>query len=448
MLKVLFLEDHPPLLDRIAYVLESIAGVEVSRASDRAQALSEIQSRSSNANGTFDLFIIDSHLTALNAMGDLQKAVGSGECIVCVDSLQNMPDTAGWNIIATLERPFAPRLLQLQVEQWSKGKQSLVADESATPFVRIGTKLLIDISPLLSDIYVKLSDTKYIKLFREGDVFDAQDLERYAEKKKIQFMYLRADQCQEFTQRYIQFIEKLIRDSKPLSLTEVSVMHRSIHETVQELVEKVGFNPDVQSLAKSQIQLTLKMMGRRPSLKAILKHLEEKSGLYSSDHSFLTGYLACAIASQLAYGSEITFNKLTLAAFMHDVTLKDESIVDCETIEDAKTRNPTESVLDTFSRHPFKVAEMIRQMSEIPADVDSIVAQHHELPDGSGFPRGLTAKQISPLAMIFMVAHAVAKDVLKEPTTFSLQHSLEQLALRFPQNSFKKILTAASDLVI
>jgi len=449
MLKVLLLEDDPQLLDRLAFVLESVREIEVVRASDRAQAMALLKAHYADIR----LIIIDYHHSALTSLNDLQKTAAGIDCILCVESLKNPPITAGWNVIATVERALAPRLLHLHVERW-KAKMppsdASSSEESIDPndYVRIKTKLLIDISPLLSDIYVRLSERKYIKLFQEGDVFDTNDLSRYAQQKKIEYMYLRTDLCQEFIHKYIQFIEQHIRESKPLSMDEISFMHGSIHESVQELTEKLGFTRDVQALAKSQVQLTLKTMGRKPTLKNILGYLESKRGLYSSDHCFLSGYIACAIASNLEWGSETTFHKLTLASFMHDITLTDERIVDCETIEEAASRDVPEAALEAFRRHPAKVADMIRQMTEVPADVDSIVAQHHEHPDGSGFPRGITARYISPLATIFIVAHAVAKEVLFHPDDFSMKTMIDRLSERFPQSTFKKVLIAAADLAI
>lgn len=439
MLKVLFLEDDPLLLDRIAFVLESIQDIVVYRASDRHQAMSIAKD-----NPDIRLVVIDYHHSGLSSLSELQKLLGHVDCILCIESLKNPPITAGWNVITTIERIHAPRLLHLHIEHWSKEKTA----ESNAPndYVRIKTKLLIDISPLLSDIYARLSETKYIKVFQEGDVFDANDLARYAQQKKIEYMYLRTDKCQEFIHKYINFIEQHIRESKVMSVEEISFMHGSIHESVQELTHKLGFTRDVQALAKSQVQLTIKSMGKKPSLKSIMKHLESRRGHYSTDHCFVVGYIACAIASHLEWGSEMTFHKLTLASFMHDISLTDETYIDCETLDEVRARGGSQEAVDMVKKHPMKVAEMIRQMSEIPPDVDSIVSQHHELPDGSGFPRGITARYISPLAMIFMIAHAITKELIQQPNDFNLHACLDRLGQKYHHSPFKKVLTAAAAL--
>ena len=441
MLKVLLFEDDPELIDRLAFVLESIKDIQVFKAIDRHQAMSIAKE-----HRDLQLVVIDSR-AGLTSLYELQKLTAHIECILCIESLKNAPATSDWNIIATIERVHAARLLHLHVEHWSREKAAELGEDSPKDYVRIKTKLLIDISPLLSDIYVRLSERKYLKLFQEGDVFDANDLARYAELKKIEYMYLRTDKCQEFIHKYILFIEKHLRDNnKVMSIEDISLMHGAIHESVQELTDKLGFTRDVQSLAKSQVQLTIKTMGKKPSLKSIMRHLENRRGQYSTDHCFVVGYIACAIASHLEWGSEMTFHKLTLASFMHDIALSDDKIIDCDTIEEAKARGATPESIENFKKHPTKVAEMVRQMSEIPPDVDSIVAQHHELPDGTGFPRGISSRYISPLAMIFIVAHSLTKDLIHQPDHFNLHASLEKLNQRFTQTPFKKVTTAAAAL--
>ena len=45
-------------------------------------------------------------------------------------------------------------------------------------------------------------------------------------------------------------------------------------------------------------------------------------------------------------------------------------------------------------------------MSEIPPDVDNIIIQHHERPDGRGYPNGLRGDDIPLAARIVHVADA------------------------------------------
>src|SRR6185312_15892576 len=102
------------------------------------------------------------------------------------------------------------------------------------------------------------------------------------------------------------------------------------------------------------------------------------------------GYIACAIATQMDWASDSTFQKLTLAAFLHDITLSNHELAQCDTVQEAIDKKTfTEAEIAGFRVHPAKGAEIARQFQEVPPDVDVIILQHHERPDGSGFPRGI-----------------------------------------------------------
>lgn len=69
-------------------------------------------------------------------------------------------------------------------------------------------------------------------------------------------------------------------------------------------------------------------------------------------------------------------------------------------------RELTENEFFEIMRHPIYGADIISGISEIPVQVRSIVYQHHERMDGSGYPKALNGDKISRLARIFMVADA------------------------------------------
>ena len=96
--------------------------------------------------------------------------------------------------------------------------------------------------------------------------------------------------------------------------------------------------------------------------------------------------------------------------------------------------------------HPVHAADYVRKMSEIPADVDQIVFQHHERPDGSGFPRSLSGKFISPLTSVFIVAHDIVEFMNNRPGE-SVDVFLSENELLYHHGTFRKIwLNLKSDM--
>ena len=92
-------------------------------------------------------------------------------------------------------------------------------------------------------------------------------------------------------------------------------------------------------------------------------------------------------------------------------------------------------------------AAIARSVEEIPPDVDVIISQHHELPDGTGFPRGLNYQRITPLSTVFIVAHDLVRHLmLVDPQTGFSAKDVEEWFLRsqnkFQLGNFKKVMAA------
>jgi hypothetical protein len=74
--------------------------------------------------------------------------------------------------------------------------------------------------------------------------------------------------------------------------------------------------------------------------------------------------------------------------------------------------------------------------------VDIIVQQHHERPNGSGFPRGLLFNYISPLSSLFIVAHDLTQEILFKRASFSLPNFIVEKKAVLNQGNFKKVFAA------
>ena len=66
----------------------------------------------------------------------------------------------------------------------------------------------------------------------------------------------------------------------------------------------------------------------------------------------------------------------------------------------------TKAERDFFQQHPRYGVEIVRKIDGFPEDAITIIAQHHELVDGSGYPEGLRDRQISRFTKVMQIANA------------------------------------------
>lgn len=313
------------------------------------------------------------------------------------------------------------------------------ADQEYCP---IRTNLIIRVSPLKSDIFIRLSTDKFVKLFQSGDEFDHTDLEKYYEAKGVEYMYLRRSEIAEFIEKFRKELEDLlartdVKQEEAMQTAEMSL------ETIHELVHRVGFNEEVQELAKKNVQLTLKTIGAHPRLQDLINKVTNE-GNYLSQHSTLLAHVACCVAKEMEWGSDSTFSKLVLASFMHDVSISDPELAKLNTLAELEERKAefNADAVKGYHLHPARSADVVRSFKEIPADVDLIVQQHHERPNGAGFPRGLANNYIAPLSAVFIVSHELTQAILTQKEAFSLADFIDDKKPSFNQGNFKKVMVA------
>lgn len=308
-------------------------------------------------------------------------------------------------------------------------------------YCRIKAELLLSVAPLKGDIFIRLSGTKYVKIFNEGDEFNLDDLNKYTIRKGIDYLYLLREQSGEFAKKYVQELSKILSNSPSTAQISINAMEQG-NEVVRQLYKTLGFTKEVQEIAKSQALLTVKVIGKSPNLGVILEKIKTLKGSYLSNHSTYTSFVCCAIASIMDWGSDTTFYKLSLASILHDLALDSDELAAINSLaelEDSKGKFKEEEI-KAYKEHPQVVSELVKAMPGAPPEVDLIILQHHEFPDGTGFPRKLNQKFIASLAALFIIGHEITQAALKQGTGFKFQNYIKGVSSIYTLGSFRKIM--------
>lgn len=312
--------------------------------------------------------------------------------------------------------------------------------EPRAPYFRIHTNLIAHIWPIPCEIFVKVSDDNFIKLLNQGQAIQKEPLFAQLEKKKIQFVYIPQLQAKVLLDllnaRLTEFLE--INNAPPEKQHAAII---NLHAAFLELGETLGFTPEVQEFAKSCVKATLNRVGQSPRLNRVIKQMIAEKNQYTTRHSVYLAEIACSLASAMEWGSETTFQKLACAALFHDMTLRNSRLAQIKTLSELEKAQPkfSEKEKSEFENHPVKISQYVATFSEIPPDVDIIIAQHHELADGAGFPRGLLSKQIAPLSALFIIAHEIL-DVIYTKGPEAVGPFLQNYRQNHDSGHFKKIL--------
>ena len=211
---------------------------------------------------------------------------------------------------------------------------------------------------------------------------------------------------------------------------------------LSDVVQRLGFTEQVQIVAKKTSQVTIKLLGKTPNLSNILEKMKVDDGKYVTSHSLMLAEIAGGLACRVGWNSPATYLKLIMASFLHDLPFRNDKLAEVKELPKTAGIRFTAKDIEEIRLHPIKAAQYVSQFRELPADIDTIIIQHHEQPDGRGFPIGLTHSQIHPLSALFIIAHDLLDFQLANPTEATLVKFQEAHADKYTQGQFKKLFFA------
>jgi len=149
----------------------------------------------------------------------------------------------------------------------------------------------------------------------------------------------------------------------------------------------------------------------------------EKRDPYTAGHQQRVSNLACAIAGEMGLPEE-TINGIRMVGFIHDLG---KIYVPAEILN--KPGQLTEVELTLIRTHA-QVGYDILKTVEFPWPIAQVIMQHHERLDGSGYPFGLSSKEILLEAKIIAVADAIEAIASHRPyrPALGLERALEEVS--------------------
>jgi putative nucleotidyltransferase with HDIG domain len=157
-----------------------------------------------------------------------------------------------------------------------------------------------------------------------------------------------------------------------------------------------GLTPDLREVLSASTLLATEVAAD-PQAVAALTHLRQCDD-YTVEHSADVGILMVAIGRTMGMPDE-DLRMLAMGGLLHDVGKQRLSL---ETLRKQGPLSPEEWV--EVKKHPQFGQEILSQsMPECPESVVQVCVQHHERLDGSGYPYGLTKKDLHPHSLIAAV---------------------------------------------
>ncbi|MBC7540024.1 MAG: response regulator [Bacteriovorax sp.] len=299
------------------------------------------------------------------------------------------------------------------VEKSMLEKLKCMSDE----FFPVKVHVLSLMEALPADIYIRMSDNKFIKCINQSEEFSSADKEKYTQKFVAELYMKKGEHSPSVNEIILDTVQKIM-ERRNLPLTEKLNI---AHSQLVVLIKFTGITPELAESSKKNIQQSVALIMKNPLAADFWKEMNFL-GEYPSTLYTLHSLLASIVVKKLHWSSEATMYKLSLSAFLQDISLDSIPLMEIcdnqEFIEKQSRFTPAE--VKKYLEHPQRAIEVLASFKEIPPDVDRLLLEQHEMPDGTGFPRKLNANQLGPLTCVFIITGIFARHILKDKSSFDV----------------------------
>lgn len=306
-----------------------------------------------------------------------------------------------------LSKPFSRDDLNAAlIEVFAPSQQKEQANEE--DFAKIPVDDFVTGRVLECNIYVRITAERYVKIADSGEDLDIERIRNY-KQRGIRYLYLKKNDFREYLQKSVLLTRRIAASNA----IDPEKRIRFLRATGSMIVEKVlveDIDEQAINAAKDFFQASVEIISEEADFLKMLSLLNEHSDhIYS--HSVGVSIYAIMIAQAIGWTSNPTIFRVGLAGLIHDIGLKEI---------DPKILDTPRAQLDRAERmayetHPTRGAEILASCGSIPEEVSQAVLQHHEDPNGGGYPRGIRGKDITPLAKLIQVADVFCEYAIKNP---------------------------------
>jgi|GEM_PF-6611171 len=300
--------------------------------------------------------------------------------------------------------------------------ESAIKDFSAEEFLAVPVSSLIHRKTSLSDLYIRLGSERMVKVAHKGGSIDIERIERFGEKN-VQYFYVHRTEFALIVSNLVRGAEHLTGLSQVPNDLKLAKFFNIAESVYSELLNLPISDESLGRAMRLSTEISTSLR-EKPDFAKLVKSVVGMGDEFSR-HSLGSVVMSNLLVAQMDWSSPKLLAPITMGAFFHDIGLK-------ELPADLWFKNRLEmnrDELQLWETHPAIGVQMLNSISFITPDVLRIVQEHHEVPNGSGFPAKLRLERIFPMAKVVSFGNMLAHEMF-DPVpgqTFSLDRISQKI---------------------
>jgi hypothetical protein len=279
-------------------------------------------------------------------------------------------------------------------------------------YIAVPADSLIHFKTLPFDLYIKISENKYLKRIPANEEVDEGNVVAFREKG-ITELHFERKYNRDFSLMLLNNMINKVEgdyssvDAKLKALNEVFL-------TTKEIVQSVGLLPRVIQVCQSVMDSIAEDASKEKD--KFSRHLSQISKQSNLNFQFrfveLTSFIATQMVDDMnAPAKDEQIRKVVFASFFCDFTLT--SVDQLQLRRQGAIKDLWHEDKKTVEEHALMASRIVAKYKNAPLDADVIIRQHHGSLDGVGLHK--FPGDILPLSLILMASQELALAILREP---------------------------------
>jgi response regulator RpfG family c-di-GMP phosphodiesterase len=406
-INILVVDDEPEITELIRLILEQDYSINLSTAESGFSALEKVE-----ANPNYDLIISDFNMPNGNGkflFENLQRnQLHIPFVLLTSDDWADHPEFHREELVGYIQKPFDESVILQTVREHIK-KIKPNGEDSLSNFISLTIFTLQNIGRINVPLYVKIGTDNFVKLYKENINFDSFEYLKL-KNKNIDILYVARTDFKYLIHDYKKkALNSLLFKTLKADASEVFSSSIASQEVLKKAILAFGFSEEALQLAIESIQFVKAVADKNPDLNAMLRWINNNEYRFEYLHATLICYLTAEIYKRHQFQTLNSLDILALAAFFHDVSLEVYLIENETSFREAIKCDSkiNKKDLENVRQHPLKSSAMLKEWTLCPSQVHTVIETHCELPDGKGFPKGLTAKNLDELSSCFILCEDI-----------------------------------------
>lgn len=443
MLKFLIVDDEEDVIELFQIIVEGRFSCEFFTATDGNQAIEVLK-----ANPEIDLIISDFYME--KGSGDIIYNFNkenenrrpflfvTGKSIRELSSCNDFDQNSKYDYL--MGKPIKELVFLSAIENMIKvvqGEKTVdladIHSEEIGEFKSLSIDTLKNIDLGSAELFVKIGKDKFIKVKNESDNFSGEEVLKYR-KKAGDKLFVKKDYFAKLSKHAVQNINQKIASAEGES--EVKMVAAELLDHIYEGFDQFGISSAQIGLVNDTVEKCQEVLSEKKGFKSLMGKFSNDEG-YMIAHSMMAMHISAMISNNMGISTDRHLEKFSYACMLHDLALSDPNLSEIMDKNSDKFKRLSKEERDDILGHPQKIATFVEKKPEIPQDLYYILLEHHEKPDGTGFPRGLNATRISPMGALFIISLKVA-DHLYHHQFKNLKNLVIDLKENYSHGNFKK----------